>query len=82
MLCGLAALRHCRLAAGKAFEHRAYVVHMLDVLRIQRGHDEATARRIAQDALIAQKQKRLLHRLSGDTQFLSDLLLDDAFTRR
>jgi hypothetical protein len=51
------------------------------VVRVHRRHDQATARRIVQHALVAQQQQGLLHRLARDAELLRDLLLDDAFAR-
>jgi hypothetical protein len=67
---------------GQAFDHRAHVVHVLHLLGLQRSDHQTAARRVAQHALGAQQQQRLLHRLARNAQRLGDLLLDDALALR
>jgi len=67
---------------GESLDHRAHVVHVLDLVRVQRRHFQPAPRRVAQHALLAQQQQRLLHRLPRHAQRLRDLLLHDALARR
>ena len=70
-----------RAPGRQAFDHCAHVVHVLHMIRVQRGNDQPAPRRILQHPLVAEQHQCLLHRLPGHPQRLGDLLLDDAFTR-
>ena len=67
--------------AGQALDDRAHVVHVLHVVRVERGDEQAAAGGVQQHALSAQQQQRLLHRLARHAQRLRHLFLDHPVAR-
>ena len=64
-----------RQARGQRVDRAAHFVDLGDLVRVERGDDDAAAGRVVHQAVLLQQAQRLQHRLARDRQLLGDLFL-------